>query len=246
MTIRDRYDVEALQKIGRIVAKVRDTMGARVRAGVTTAELDETGRELLDKEAARSAPKPAYGFPGTTCISVNDAIAHGIPSSTEVLCEGDLVNIDVSAELDGYWADTGASFAVGQVSERDRRLLAVTRQALEDALGEVASGRPIRHIGRAVSHRAHEHGFAVVRDLCGHGVGRFIHEEPNVPNVHDFRNRERLVDGAVITIEPFLSTSARHFFEDEDGWTLRTVDGSRGAQFEHTMIVTSQGPVIVT
>jgi methionyl aminopeptidase len=246
MTIHDSHDVDGLRQIGQVVAQVRDAMGARVRAGISTAELDDYGRELLDKHGARPAPKLAYGFPGTTCISVNDALAHGIASEHEVLREGDLVNIDVSAELDGYWADTGASFGVGRISQRDRMLLDATRQALAEALREVATGRPIRNIGRAVSRRARKAGFHVVRELCGHGVGRFIHEEPSIPNVDDVWNRERLCDGAVITIEPFFTTGARTFVEDADGWTLRTPDGSRGAQFEHTMIVTATGPMIVT
>jgi methionyl aminopeptidase len=162
-----------------------------------------------------------------------------------VLREGDLVNIDVSAELDGYWADTGASFPVGEVSSRASALLGATRGALRDAMAVARAGTPIREIGKAVERRARRHAFHVVRDLCGHGVGRHIHEAPSIPNVA-LRSRERLWEGLVMTIEPFLTTRATRVVEDEDGWTLRTPDGSRGAQYEHTMIITQGAPLIVT
>jgi len=246
MSIDGRHDIEGLQRIGAIVAEARDAMGARVAPGMTTAELDAIGKEILDRRGARSAPQLAYGFPGTTCISVNDDIAHGIPSLQRVLREGDLVNIDVSAELDGYWADTGASFPVGTVSVQSAELLKATRQALQDAMAEATAGAPMHNIGRAVERRAKRCGFRVVRNLCGHGVGRYIHEEPQVPNTFQPRNRMLLKEGWVITIEPFLTTRATTAVTAEDGWTLRTPDGSRGAQFEHTMIITRDRPIVVT
>jgi methionyl aminopeptidase len=212
---------------------------------VSTNELDAIGREVLGGRGARSAPPLAYHFPRTTCISVNDELAHGIPSR-RILREGDLVNIDVSAELDGYWADSGASFPVGEVAPRLRQLLHTTRAALSDAMGEVKAGAPIRNIGKAVERRAKKGGFRVIRDLCGHGVGRHIHEPPNVPNTFDPRNKDVLHEGLVITIEPFLTTGATSIFEADDGWTLRTPDGSWGAQFEHTMIVTRGAPIVLT
>jgi methionyl aminopeptidase len=246
MSIDGQEDVEGLKRAGAAVAEARDAMGARVAPGVSTGELDAIGREVLRRHGARSAPQLAYDFPGTTCISVNDELAHGIPSPRRVLSEGDLVNIDVSAELDGYWADTGASFAVGQVARTASALLFTTRAALNDAIAEVRAGAPIRNIGRAVERRAKRAGFRVVRDLCGHGVGRHIHEAPNVPNTFDRRNPATLHEGLVMTIEPFLTTRATSVFEDDDGWTLRTPDGSIGAQFEHTMIVTRGAPIILT
>jgi methionyl aminopeptidase len=245
MSIDGHEDVEGLKRAGAAVAAARDAMAAHVVAGVSTRELDAIGREVLRRHGARSAPQLAYDFPGTTCISVNDELAHGIPSG-RVLREGDLVNIDVSAELDGYWADSGASYAVGSVKPRLQQLLATTRAALGDAMGQVRAGAPIRNIGRAVERRAKRGGFRVVRELCGHGVGRNIHEPPNVPNTFDRRNTELLHEGLVITIEPFLTTGATSIFEAEDGWTLCTPDGSVGAQFEHTMIVTRGAPIVVT
>jgi methionyl aminopeptidase len=246
MSIDGQHDVDGLKRAGAVVAAARDAMAEQVRPGISTAELDAIGREVLQRHGARSAPQLAYEFPAATCISVNDELAHGIPSPNRVLREGDLVNIDVSAELDGYWADSGASYAVGSVARTARALLFTTRAALNDALSTVRAGEPIRNIGRAVEWRARRSGFRVVRDLCGHGVGRHIHEAPQVPNTYDARNNALLQDGMVITIEPFLTTSATRVVEDADGWTLRTPDGSIGAQFEHTLIVTRGAPIVVT
>lgn len=245
MSIDGQHDVDGLQRAGAAVADARDTMARHVAPGISTLELDAIGREVLQRHGARSAPQLAYDFPGTTCISVNDELAHGIPSG-RVLREGDLVNIDVSAELDGYWADSGASYAVGQVAPRLRTLLFTTRAALDDAMGEVRAGAPMRNIGRAVERRAKRAGFRVVRDLCGHGVGRHIHEPPNVPNTFDADNSDVLHEGLVITIEPFLTTRATRIVEADDGWTLCTPDGSIGAQFEHTLIVTRGAPMVLT
>ncbi|HEX5095529.1 MAG TPA: type I methionyl aminopeptidase, partial [Acidimicrobiia bacterium] len=197
-------------------------------------------------EGARSAPRLAYDFPGNTCISVNDALAHGIPSAAVVLREGDLVNVDVSAELDGFWADTGASAAVGEVSARHRTLLDVTRVARDEAIATVRAGARVGVVGRAVERRAKRHGFRVIRNIGGHGVGRYIHEEPHVANHFDPSARTVLHEGLVLAIEPFLTTGATQVIEDADGWTLRTPDGSRGAQFEHTVVVTRGAPIILT
>ena len=246
MSIDGPKDLAALQRVGRVVARARDEMAKAVAPGRTTAELDEIGRQVLERYGARSAPKLAYDFPGTTCISVNDELAHGIPKQERVLREGDLVNIDVSAELDGYWADTGASFSVGTPAPAARALLSATRQALSDALEQARAGRPLRNIGRAVERRARRARLHVVRELCGHGVGRNIHEEPSVPNIAAHHDGTILSEGLVITIEPFFTTSPTHVIEDADGWTLRTANGARGAQFEHTLVVTQGRPIVVT
>jgi methionyl aminopeptidase len=246
MSIKGPEDIEALKRIGAIVAEARDTMGRRVRAGITTAELDDAGREVMMKHGARSAPQLAYGFPGWTCISVNDALAHGIPSKDVVLRDGDLVNIDVSAELGGYWADTGASFAVGRVPARSEALLRATKQALRDALEQARAGRPLREIGRAVEARARKHGLKVIENIGGHGVGRFIHEEPGVSNTYEPKDKTMLREGMVIAIEPFLTLGARIVVQDADGWTLRTPDKTLGAQFEHSIIVTRGEPIVLT
>jgi methionyl aminopeptidase len=244
MTIETAEDLEGLRRIGRVVALTRDTMAARVAPGICTRELDDIGRRVLDAQGARSAPE-RIGFPAATCISVNDEVAHGIPSD-RVLCKGDLINIDVSAELDGYFADTGASFPVGRVPGRLHALLAATGQALSDAMKEARAGRPIRNVGRAVQRRARASGFSVIDSLCGHGVGRDLHEPPSISNRFDPRDRSRFWEGLVMTIEPFLTTRATSVYEEDDGWTLKTPDGSWGAQFEHTLVVTAGEPLVLT
>jgi methionyl aminopeptidase len=245
MTVENLDDVRGLQASGQVVAAALRAMGAEVAPGVSPAELDEVGAAVLREHGAASAPVKAYGFPASTCISVNEALAHGIPSRRP-LREGDLVNIDVSAELDGYWADTGASFAVGRVSRRLARLLRSTRLARDEAVAAARAGRPMGAIGSAVERRARADGFRVVRNLCGHGVGRFIHEPPQVPNVRERGRSQTLWEGLVLAVEPFLTTGASHVVESPDGWTLCTPDGSRGAQFEHTIIVTQGAPIVVT
>ena len=243
MTIDHDDDLIGLRRAGRVVAEARDAMLAAVAPGVTTAELDALGREVLDTHGARPAP-PTVGFPAATCVSVNDEAAHGIPSS-RALRDGDLVNVDVSAELDGYWADTGASRAVGTVSLRARQLLDAARLANRDGVAAATAGRPLRHIGRAVERRARRHGFSVLRNLCGHGTGGGLWEPPNVPGVEDRRDTTTLWEGLVLAIEPFLTTGAQWAHEADDGWTLRT-PGHLSAQFEHTVVVTNGAPIVLT
>lgn len=246
MTVAGPEDLEGLRQIGAIVGAVRDAMLEHAREGISTAELDEIGGRLLESHGARSAPRLAYNFPGYTCISVNDAIAHGVPSSTKVLNAGDIVNIDVSAELNGYWADTGASVAVGQVNQRLRKLLWTTRAIQLEAMRSCCAGTPINGVGQLIEKKARKAGFRVVRQLSGHGVGRHIHELPNIPNVYDVQHSTALWEGLVITIEPFLTLSATEVVQESDGWTLRTADGCVGAQFEHTFVVTDGAPIVLT
>lgn len=243
MTIEGDDDLVGLARAGRAVAEARDAMLAAVVAGVSTAELDAVGREVLARHGARPAP-PTVGFPAATCISVNDEAAHGIPSRRQ-LHDGDLVNVDVSASLDGYWADTGASAPVGAVPERTRQLLDATRLANRDAIAAARSGRPLRHIGRAVERRARRHRFSVLENLCGHGVGRGLHEAPSVPGREDPDDPTVLWEGLVLAVEPFLSTGAERAVLARDGWTLRT-PGHLTAQFEHTIVVTSGRPIVLT
>jgi methionyl aminopeptidase len=246
MTIDDDDDLRGLRRCGRVVASARDAMLAAAQPGVSTGELDSIGRRILRQHGARSAPRLAYRFPGTTCISVNDEAAHGVPSTTRILREGDVVNIDVSAELDGYWTDTGASVGVGAVAPIAERLLRSTRLAQQEAMDAARAGTRLSRLGRVVQRRARRDGFSVIETLCGHGVGRHIHEEPSVPSFEDRGDQTLLWDGLVIAIEPFLSTGATDVVEDADGWTLRTPDGSLAAQFEHTVVVTTGDPIVLT
>jgi methionyl aminopeptidase len=245
MTVDNDEDLAGLERAGRVVAEARDAMVAAVAPGVTTGELDAIGREIFWRHGARSAPQTTYDFPGSTCISVNDEAAHGIPSILRVLRAGDLVNLDVSAELDGYWADTGISTPVGEVTVLASKLLEATEQAQREAMGAARAGRPLRDVGRAVERRARRSGFSVVANLYGHGIGRALHEAPSVPSFDDGQ-RLLLWEGLVLAVEPFLSTGADRVVESADGWTLRTADGSLVAQYEHTMVVTAGEPIVLT
>jgi len=246
MTIDGPDDLDGLRRAGAVVAEARDAMLAAIGPGVTTADLDAVGRHILRANGARSAPR-SVGFPAATCVSVNDEAAHGIPSPDRVLRAGDLVNVDVSAELDGYWADTGASAPVGEVAPVARRLLDATREAQRDAMAAARAGRPLRHIGRAVQRCARRRGFSVIANLAGHGVGADLHEGPSVPSIEDPGDRTILWEGLVLAVEPFLATGATHAWTDpRDGWTLRTDDGGLAAQFEHTIVVTSGRPLVLT
>jgi methionyl aminopeptidase len=246
MTIDGQDDLDGLRRAGSVVAEARDAMLAAVEPGVTTADLDAVGRRILRAHRARSAPM-SVGFPAATCVSVNDEAAHGIPSPARVLRAGDLVNVDVSAELDGYWADTGASAPVGEVTSRAARLLEATREAQREAMAAARAGRPLRHIGRAVQRCARRRGFTVIANLAGHGVGAGLHEGPSVPSIEDPGDRTMLWEGLVLAVEPFLATGATHAWLDpRDGWTLRTDDGGLAAQFEHTIVVTHGRPLVLT
>jgi methionyl aminopeptidase len=245
VTIDGEDQLEGLRRAGRVVAEARDAMLAAVEPGTSTGELDAIGRDVLRRHGARSAPR-TVGFPAATCISVNDEAAHGIPSGLRRLRAGDLVNVDVSAELGGYWADTGASAPVGAVAPRAARLLEATRLAQREAMHAARAGRPLRHIGRAVERRAHRHGFTVLANLCGHGVGGGLHEPPSVLGIEDRGDETVLWEGLVLAIEPFLSTGATYAVTGDDGWTLRTPDGSLAAQYEHTLVVTRGRPLVLT
>ena len=233
-------------RVGRIVGLVLKAMREAVRPGMTTAELDAIGAELLKQHGARSAPQLAYRFPGATCISINDEVAHGIPGS-RVIQPTDLVNIDVSAELDGYWADSGASVPMPDATNEARRICECAQKALTRAIETTSAGQHIYAIGKAVETQADKCGYNVIRELSGHGVGRGIHEKPSIPNYFTKRAKDRLTDGLVITLEPFVTTGSGRIYTADDGWTIKTVDAkSITAQYEHTVVVSKGNPILVT
>lgn len=246
MSISSPDELAALRAAGAAAAATLAAMQAAVRPGVRTAELDAIGAAVMRSHGARSAPMLVVGFPAATCISVNSDIAHGVPGPGE-LCEGDLVNIDVSVELNGFFADMGASMPVGTPSPRVAKLCAAGREALDAALAEVRSDAPLNRIGWAAEQVATRHGFVVIRDLCGHGVGRSLHEEPKEVYGHYVpSDRRRMHRGQVLAIEPFVSTGSRRVRTSGDGWTLATADGGLAVQYEHTVVVTDTGAEIVT
>ena len=246
MSIDSEKDLEALRKIGRIVARCLEHMQSKLEPGMTTLELDNIGGEYLAAHGARSAPKLTYNFPGFTCISVNEEAAHGVPGP-KVLTAGDLVNIDVSAELDGYFADTGGSAIIPPESKLHQRICAAAKSALDAALLEARAGAKLNRIGRAIETEAHKNGFTVIENLGSHGVGRALHEEPGfIPGFYDKKDKRVLKKNQVITIEPFISSGARQVMESDDGWTLLTNRGIFTAQYEHTIVITDGMPLIMT
>ena len=245
MTVQNNRDLQALLRIGQLCGQALQHMLAHVEPGMTTKALDEIGEKFLKKHGAHSAPILAYQFPGYTCISINEEAAHGIPGE-RVIQPGDMVNIDVSAVLEGYWADTGASMIVPPIRPEYQRLCEFTQTALRRALEMASAGQRVNQIGKFVEKFARKGGYRVLKDLGGHGVGRHIHEPPSIPNYYDKKNRAVLEEGQVVTIEPFLNMGRGVITTDEDGWTLRTPDRSVSAQYEHTIIVTQDQPILLT
>ena len=246
MTVENQDDIDGVLNAGRVVARARDAMLNAVEPGITTAELDKVGDELLDRFGAKSAPRVTYNFPGATCISINEEVAHGIPCD-RIIRAGDIVNVDVSAELDGYFADTGGTVVVPPVAKVKTRLCDATQLALKLAIAEARAGAPINRIGRAVQRTAKLHGFKVFHDLAGHGIGRSLHEEPEgIVSYFDRLDTRRLKLGQVVAIEPFLSTKSTRVTQADDGWTLLAHPQNLSAQYEHTIIVTRGAPIVAT
>lgn len=245
MIVRNDKDLKGLMQIGQICGLTLQHMLAQVEPGMTTKQLDNIGAEFLKKHNATSAPITAYNYPGWTCISINDEAAHGIPSQ-RVIQAGDIVNIDVSAVLEGYWGDTGASMIVPPVKPEYERLCNFTKEALYAGIQQARANQPLNAIGKAVQAVSKKGGYRLIRQLGGHGVGRHIHEKPNVPNHFNPSARMRLKEGLVITIEPFLNLGRGHIVTDRDGWTLRTPDKSISAQYEHTVIIAGDEPILIT
>jgi methionyl aminopeptidase len=245
MSIQSAEELEALKRVGRVVALALGEMRRATRPGVTTAELDAVGLAVLEQHGARSAPQLVYKFPGVNCISLNDEAVHGIPGPRAVR-DGDLVKLDVTAELDGYIADAAVTVALPGAGARERRLASCAESALGKAINAARLGRPVYEIGRAIDREVRSQGFHVLRELHGHGVGRTIHEPPSVPQWEDRTYSQPLTEGLVFTIEPIIAVGSSRVTLDPDGWTLRTADRSPSAHWEHTIVVTEGRPLILT
>jgi len=246
MTVTQQEELDGLMKIGRIVANTMRIMAKAMEQGMTTRELDGIGRAFMEREGALPAPEATYDFPGATCISVNEEIAHGIPGDRRIRA-GDLVNIDVSASKGGYFADTGASFRLAEAHPALDRLCRDGRRAMEVGIAQVGSGKPLAGIGKAIGRFASERGYTLIRNLASHGVGRALHEEPTeIPTWPARGERRRIGKGLVLTVEPFLSTGGVWAAEGEDGWTLYSEPSAPVVQYEHTVVATDRGAIIVT
>lgn len=245
MSIESERDFTGLSRAGRVVGLTLREMKQRLRPGMTTAELDAIGAGVFERYGARSAPQLVYDFPRTTLISLNDEAIHGIPGE-RVIQAGDLVKIDVTAELDGYIADAAVTVALPPASSLKRRLRNCSASAFQKAIQVAQAGRPINVVGKAVEAEVKRQGFSVIAGLSGHGVGREIHEDPCVPNFYDPGSTQRLTEGLVITIEPIISSGSDQYVKDVDGWTLKTADGSLAAHYEHTVVITRGRPILLT
>jgi methionyl aminopeptidase len=245
MSITTEEELRALRAAGEAVSRVLEAMKHEVRPGVTTAELDEVGAAVMRSHGARSAPAMVYQFPGANCISINDEAVHGIPGQRQ-LRNGDLVKLDVTVEQEGFMADAAVTVPVGQVSDADQKLMACAEHAFQKALLVARAGFRVFDIGRAVEKEVRREGFSVIRELGGHGIGRTIHEKPRVPNFADTSATEFLSEGMVITIEPIIAAGKGEVQTGRDGWTVCTVDRSRSAHYEHTIVITRGRPIILT
>lgn len=247
MYLKTAGEIDLIARGGAIIGALFDELGARVRPGVTTLELDRFCDDfIVSHDGAEPAFKGLYGFPGAVCVSVNEEIVHGIPSARRVLQEGDIVSVDVGVRLEGWCSDSAWTFPVGEVDPPTRRLLEVTETALEGAVKATVPGNHIGDIGAAVMAVVDGTGMSIVRDLVGHAVGRDVHEEPQVPNVGRAGFGAPLREGMVLAIEPMLSLGTDRIKTLSDRWTVITQDRSRSAHFEHTVAVTADGPRILT
>jgi methionyl aminopeptidase len=248
--LKSRKEIALMRESGRIVAEVLTLVGAHVKPGVQTRELDRIAEQFILANDGVPAFK-GYGadrdnpFPATLCISIDDEVVHGIPDS-RVLVEGQLVSVDVGVKKDGFFGDGARTFPVGRVTEEKTRLLQVTEEALYQGIAAVRAGVHLHDVSAAVQSHVEGAGFAVVRDLCGHGIGKNLHEDPSIPNYGVAGTGVLLKEGMTLAIEPMVNAGSYRVKLDGDGWTVRTADGQPSAHFEHTIAVTADGSEILT
>ena len=236
LNIKTKEEIEVLRHNNLLVSKTLAEVAKLVKPGVTTLELDKKAEEFIRDNNAEPGFKGYHGFPGTLCTSVNSQVVHGIPSSYE-LVEGDIVSVDCGVKKDGFYGDTAFTFEVGKVDEKVRQLLQVTREALSEGVKNAVVGKRLGDIGFAVQKHAEENGFSVVREMVGHGLGKNLHEAPEVPNYGKRGKGQKLVDGLVLCIEPMINMGKKEIMQDRDGWTIRTLDKMPSAHFEFAVVV---------
>jgi methionyl aminopeptidase len=245
VSIETQADLDGLTRAGQVVSRALRAMEDGLRVGMTTAELDAIAQHSLESAGARATPRHAVHFPGHSCISVNDEAVHGIPGDRRIEAD-DVVKIDVTADLDGYVADAARTIVVEPKSSERLRLAWCAKSSFQQSLSSARLGRRTDDIGAVVESEVKRQGFRVIRALCGHGVGRDLHEAPSVPNYREKRMSAPLTNGLVITIEPIISAGSGQAYEADDGWTVRTSDGALAAHFEETIVITRGAPRILT
>jgi len=246
MIIRKSQDeLQAMREAGRLTALTHDVVAAAVRPGITTASLDALAEEFIRDHDAIPAFKGYNGYPASICVSVNEEVVHGIPGA-RILRDGDIVSIDIGVVLDGFYGDMARTYPVGEISEEAKRLIAVTETALEKGIAAAVAGNRLSDIGHAVQSYVEAHGMSVVRDFVGHGIGRSMHEEPQIPNFGRPGYGPRLKPGMVLAIEPMVNVGGWEVIVLSDNWTVVTADRSLSAHFEDTVAVTEGGPLVLT
>lgn len=246
IVLKSAREIALMRRGGVILADVMDHLHGFVQAGMSTQDVDEEVERFIRDRGAIPAFKGYRGFPATVCISINDEIVHGIPSAERRVKEGDIVGLDLGCIVDGYYADSAFTLAIGEVPPAVQQLLDVTRQSLELAIAQCTPGRRLSDVSHAVQRHVEAHGFSVVRAFVGHGIGRALHEEPQVPNFGEPGRGPQLKSGMVLAIEPMVTMGTYEVRILDDGWTAVTQDGSLAAHFEHTVAVTEHGPDVLT
>jgi len=246
ITIKSQREIELMRHAGMLVSKMHQFIKPYIKAGISTKKLDELCEKFIRDNDAVPSCKGYEGFPATLCTSVNDVVVHGIPSNKEVLKDGDIITIDVVIGYKGYQGDAAWTYKVGEIDDDKKYLMKHTEKALYVGVEQVKPGNRIGDISSAVEEYAKSHNLGVVRELCGHGIGREMHEDPEVPNFGTKNTGPRLKPGMVICIEPMLTFGKRYVYQDDDGWTVHTEDGSPAAHYEHTILVTEDGYEILT
>lgn len=257
VTLKSRQQIELLREAGQLVRQTFDLLREHIRPGITTADLDAIAEEFIRSRGAEPVykgyvppgrrGKTSYPpFPATICASVNDVICHGIPDRRQRLRQGDIVGIDIGLRYNGWIGDSCVTFPVGEVDDLTQRLLETTRRCLELGIEQARAGNTLGDIGAAIQRYAEAQGFSVVREYTGHGLGRNLHEEPTVLHYGEPGTGRKLMAGMVFTIEPMINAGKPATRQDRDGWTVRTVDGARSAQFEHALAITDDGPLVLT
>ena len=246
IVLKTAREIELIRKACIISAEALKVAGEAVKPGITTWEIDKIAYDYIKKQGAEPNFLNLYGFPATACISINDEVIHGIPSKKRVVREGDIVSIDLGAKVDGYNGDNAATFAAGKISEEAKRLCDVTEKSLYIGIEQALAGNRIGDIGSAIQKYCEENGYGVIREYTGHGVGAKLHEDPSVPNFGTPGRGARLLPGMVIAIEPMITQGGRAIKQLPDGWTVKTKDGKLAAHFEHTIVITKNGPEILT
>ncbi|NMO98052.1 type I methionyl aminopeptidase [Paenibacillus lemnae] len=245
VTLKSRVEIEEMRTAGGIVAAFHRAIADMIKPGVTTLDIEKFAVKFLREKGAKAYTVGYNGYPFATCASVNDVIAHGFPNN-KPLQQGDIVTIDIVAQANGWIGDSAWTYAVGEISEEARKLMKVTKECLDIGIVKAVVGNRIGDVMHAVQTHAEQNGYSVVRDLLGHAVGREMHEEPNYPHIGKPGKGFRLKEGMVLTIEPMINIGKAAMKVDPDGWTARTVDGSLSAQYEHTIAITAEGPIILT